>query len=449
MQDVEATAQIDAIISAARAAANRGDWLTAERLWKELRALEPGNAQAAFGLAIHAMRRGEFKTALPLIEQACAASPNDLLARLTLGIAWRELGEPERELDAIDAALAIDPYFLPAILAKASWFERKSAEAAAALFYQTALKFAPDEPAWPPALRAQLLHARAIADRFAETMERQMWELLAPHLSNAPALEQERWKEAASIIAGRTKPFPSQCNQLHVPRLPAVPFFDTAQFPWFDAIEAATDAIRAELMAALKQDRRQFTPYVAYKPGAPVNQWKELNHSERWSAYHFWRSGVAIDEHLAACPRTAEALRRVDMATIGGLCPNAMFSALAPHTHIPPHTGETNARVVAHLPLIVPDGCSYRVGYERRRWEVGKVLVFDDTIEHEARNDSDELRVVLIFDVWNPHLSPTEREVARVTMEAVRRLTGVTGESDSVGAAQSTQAHAAVHRRSL
>jgi aspartyl/asparaginyl beta-hydroxylase (cupin superfamily) len=101
------------------------------------------------------------------------------------------------------------------------------------------------------------------------------------------------------------------------------------------------------------------------------------------------------------------------MAEIGGLCPNAMFSALAPHTHIPPHHGETNARLVVHLPLIVPDHCRYRVGFEHRRWHVGEVLIFDDSIEHEARNDSDELRVVLIFDVWNPLLSAAEREMVR------------------------------------
>ena len=108
------------------------------------------------------------------------------------------------------------------------------------------------------------------------------------------------------------------------------------------------------------------------------------------------------------------------MAEIGGLCPNALFSALAPHTHIPPHHGETNARFVVHLPLIVPENCLYRVGFEKRRWRVGELLVFDDTIEHEARNDSDELRVVLIFDIWNPLLSKAEREMVQAITAAAR-----------------------------
>ena len=110
------------------------------------------------------------------------------------------------------------------------------------------------------------------------------------------------------------------------------------------------------------------------------------------------------------------------MAEIGGLCPNAMFSVLAPHTQIPPHHGETNARLVVHLPLIVPEGCTYRVGFERRGWTEGEVLIFDDTIEHEARNDGDLPRTVLIFDVWNPLLSLAEREMVKAMTKAAREF---------------------------
>ena len=113
------------------------------------------------------------------------------------------------------------------------------------------------------------------------------------------------------------------------------------------------------------------------------------------------------------------------MADIGGLCPNAMFSALAPHTEIPPHTGETNARLVAHLPLVVPEKCTYRVGFEHRTWKEGELLIFDDTIEHTARNDSDELRVVLIFDVWNPLIDRQEREAVRALATAARNFNAI------------------------
>ena len=104
---------------------------------------------------------------------------------------------------------------------------------------------------------------------------------------------------------------------------------------------------------------------------------------------------------------------------ISGRSPNAMFSLLAPGTRIPPHNGVANTRLVCHLPLIVPEGCWFRVGAETRAWQVGEAFVFDDTIEHEAANDSDQLRVVLIFDVWHPDLDPIEREAVTAVIEAV------------------------------
>ena len=90
-----------------------------------------------------------------------------------------------------------------------------------------------------------------------------------------------------------------------------------------------------------------------------------------------------------------------------------MFSLLRPGARITPHTGVHNARLICHLPLIVPPGCGFRVGNEIREWEEGKLIIFDDTIEHEAWNEGTADRVVLIFDVWRPELSDQERrEVA-------------------------------------
>jgi aspartyl/asparaginyl beta-hydroxylase (cupin superfamily) len=89
--------------------------------------------------------------------------------------------------------------------------------------------------------------------------------------------------------------------------------------------------------------------------------------------------------------------------------PSIMFSLLKPGTRIPAHTGTHNTRLICHLPLIVPPDCGFRVGNETRQWEVGKLIIFDDTIEHEAWNDSAEERVVLIFEVWRPELSEQEK----------------------------------------
>jgi aspartyl/asparaginyl beta-hydroxylase (cupin superfamily) len=97
------------------------------------------------------------------------------------------------------------------------------------------------------------------------------------------------------------------------------------------------------------------------------------------------------------------------LARIPGRAPTVFFSILKAGAHIPPHTGVTNTRTIIHLPLIVPGLCEFRVGGETRAWREGEAIAFDDTIEHEAWNRSDQDRAVLILDVWNPYLSETER----------------------------------------
>jgi aspartyl/asparaginyl beta-hydroxylase (cupin superfamily) len=107
----------------------------------------------------------------------------------------------------------------------------------------------------------------------------------------------------------------------------------------------------------------------------------------------------------------------VDIAGVG---PSCMFSILSPQTRIPPHTGVTNTRLVVHLPLVIPPGCGFRVGSETREWKEGEAWVFDDTIEHEAWNQSEVPRAILIFDTWYPYLTPAERDLVRVTVAAVQ-----------------------------
>jgi len=339
---------------------------------------------------------------------------------LTLSRARQSIGDDQGEADAIDRALGADPYFVPALLAKAQRFHRLRNASSAAFYFRTAVRIAGPEAEWPDMLRQQLLEAREMASAHARATEAQLAAAISPLLSTLTRVQAERWREAASIMAGVTEPYRQHANQLHVPRLPAIPFYDRAQFPWAAELESRTTLIRDELRSALTDEGKDFAPYIALRAGQPVDQWHALNHSARWSHYGLWRNGQPDEAHLARCPETAKALKTVDMATLSGLCPNAMFSALAPHTEIPPHTGETNARLVVHLPLIVPETCTYRVGFEHRTWTEGELLIFDDTIEHTARNDSGQLRVVLIFDIWNPLLTVEEREVVRALAAAAR-----------------------------
>ena len=412
--------QVNALVQAAGQAAATGRWQDAERLWSQVRSLAPRHPQALYSLGVHAFQRADFAGALELLKAAHTAAPNDPLTLMTIGVVQRERGDATGEWQAINDCLTVDPYFLPGLLSKAGFLERQGRIRAAAGVYRDVLKVAPPQPRWPDALRPQLLHANKVVADHAEAFAGYLDAVLVAPRAALETAAAGRWEEAAAIMVGRSRPYLSDSNQLAVPRLAAVPFYDRAQFPWVTDLEAQTDVIREELRATLRSEQAGFTPYIAYQPGDPVNQWAELNHSTRWSTYPLWRGGLPVPEHLDRCPRTAAALEAVGMAEIGGLCPNAMFSVLAPHTQIPPHHGETNARLVVHLPLVVPPNCTYRVGFERRGWTEGQVLIFDDTLEHEARNDSDQQRVVLIFDVWHPLLSAAEREMVVAMTKAAR-----------------------------
>jgi aspartyl/asparaginyl beta-hydroxylase (cupin superfamily) len=114
-----------------------------------------------------------------------------------------------------------------------------------------------------------------------------------------------------------------------------------------------------------------------------------------------------------------EVMGQVDLPRISQRAPSILFSRLAPGARIPPHNGVMNARLICHLPLIVPPRCGFRVGGETRQWREGELLVFDDTVEHEAWNDSTEDRIILIFDVWRPEIAADERRAITALFEAV------------------------------
>jgi aspartyl/asparaginyl beta-hydroxylase (cupin superfamily) len=173
-----------------------------------------------------------------------------------------------------------------------------------------------------------------------------------------------------------------------------------------------------------------FQPYLEYAADQPQNQFAELNQSPRWSAFHLLKDGKPVAGNSERCPVTMATLAGTPQPDQPGRTPVAMFSLLQPKTHIPPHVGVSNARLVVHLPLIVPPDCGFRVGNDTCGWEPGKAFVFDDTIEHEAWNNSDQLRVVLIFDTWHPHLTDAERKLVTAMSQGVQAFAAGSGGFD-------------------
>jgi aspartyl/asparaginyl beta-hydroxylase (cupin superfamily) len=118
------------------------------------------------------------------------------------------------------------------------------------------------------------------------------------------------------------------------------------------------------------------------------------------------------------------ALEQAPIPIIAGRSPMAIFSLLKPGTHIRPHHGMLNTRLICHLPLIAPEGCALRVGAETRAWRAGEMLIFDDSFEHEAWNRGTETRIVLLFEVWRSELTADERAALTDIFEAIDTYQG-------------------------
>ncbi len=369
--------------------------------------------------AAEALARRDPSQALQLLDQADAFGRSHN-ATLNRALALRLMGDFRGSLAVLDEALDMEPYDFVALLAKAAMLEKVSGERAATPVYRNALKIAPPRDRCPPALVAQIEHADAVVRRQADELCDYMKSAVEDLRGSVDPVALDRFDEGLEIYAGVKTAPKQEPLLLNYPRLPAIPFYDRALFPWLPTLEAATPVIQRELTALLEQSFDDFAPYIAYPKGAPVNQWGELNHSRKWTSLWLWRDGTRQDSVCERCPETAALLASLPMADQEGFAPTAVFSALQPHTHIPPHTGSSNVRLLVHLPLILPGPARFRVGNTVRDWKMGEAWVFDDTIEHEAWNDADQMRVILIFDVWNPFLSDGEKTLITAMMQAQR-----------------------------
>lgn len=361
--------------------------------------------------AIAAIQARDLDRALRVLADAEAADGRNPETHMNRALVLRAQGDFRGAIAALDAALAIEPYLPLALLSKGTLVEQAGNPRAAAKIFRNALKIAPPDAALPPSMRSLIEHARNAVARDSEAKNRFLRERTAALRERHAGADLSRFDECLDIASGARKAFVQEPLFLTFPKLAPITFHDRAHFPWMPTLEAQTDVIRDELTAQLKVDWDRFHPYIQYPAGAPVNQWEALNHSPDWTSLHLWRDGKKNTENCALFPRTTAILDGLPMADQPGYAPTAMFSVLQPRTTIPPHTGSSNTRLIAHLPLIIPEGCRFRVGNDVRPWTMGESFVFDDTIEHEAWNDSDSLRAVLIFDVWNPFLTAAEREL--------------------------------------
>lgn len=378
--------------------------------------------------SLDALRRGDAATARDGFTRIVEAGRPDASIWIGLAMARKALGDSAGTLAAIDSALALDPRNLRARILKADHFAEAGDDRAASAFYAAVVRAAPPADQLPPDLRAEIARAEAAGRRYAAAYEASLRARLAEQ-GFAPDRSSPRFAQALDLMLGRKQVYLQQPKHFYFPELPQIQFYDRAMFPWLDAIEAATDSIRTELLEVMK-DHAAFTPYLQSRADRPSADVHGMLDSPDWGAFYLWKDGAVVPENAARCPATMAALEGAPLGHIPGRTPSVLFSLLRPGAHIPPHNGFVNTRLICHLPLIVPDGCSFRVGNEVREWREGQAWLFDDTIEHEAWNRSGETRVILLFDVWRPELSDEERALVAGMFEAIDAYGGGGGDWD-------------------
>ncbi len=382
-------------------------------------------AQAGFD----ALRQARPEEALREFEQLARAGIADASVYFAMAIAHQQRRNIAAAVSAIDQALLLAGANFQMLLLKADLLAGQGAHREASGCYLAAVRSVSPDEVLPPALMTEFERAKRCCDTYADEWETSIRKRLADQNGN-PSAASARVGDAVDILFGRKKVYQQQPRYFHLPGLAAVPFFDPAAFAWVADLESQTASIRAELEVVMR-DHAAFKPYVEGNPNRPNvmqdTQNGMLNNPD-WSAFYLWKAGKVVAENAARCPDTMKAIESIPLARIPNRSPSVLFSLLRPGAHIPPHNGLINTRLIGHLPLIVPGQCRLRVGNETRDWRQGKVWLFDDTIEHEAWNDSNETRVILLFEIHRPDITEVEHQFIGQVFEALDAHSGQTPE---------------------
>jgi aspartate beta-hydroxylase len=432
-----ADTQTDAQLQRARAAAEAGRYEEADAAFALVLARDPDHAETLNYLAQRALVGGHAAQAAEMLERALVRAAGSAELWKNLGFARLASGQDEAAAAALGTAVGLDPGAFRTRLFLAQIFERTGRVREATMQYFGAIIAAQNQGFWlneettPPAMRERVLQAMDFVDRHRRAILGEVLEPLRAQHGDAALARAQRCLDIYLGEAPADWPDPRQRPKfLYFPGLPTTPYFDRALFPWYAALEDNVEVIRAELREVLRGETG-IAPFLGTNALDRVgDQLAGAETPPAWDAFFFHRHGERLADNCARCPRTAAILDSLPLVRIREHAPEICFSVLTPGTHILPHRGVTNTRLVTHLPLIVPDNCALVVGGEKREWREGECFTFDDTFEHEAWNRGASTRVVMLMDCWNPHLTEVERDAVTLLVGAIgdfNRAAGVSG----------------------
>jgi beta-hydroxylase len=212
--------------------------------------------------------------------------------------------------------------------------------------------------------------------------------------------ELERLQRWIDLEAGRLPANPGVLMRPPCfPGLTSKPWHRPGEFAWTKTLEDSFGIIKKEALSI-------YADHEKKTDGQQLKQYNYVGVSKKtWLSFYIYQGGF-VKENCKRCPGTEAILRSLPISF-----PNEIiFSILDPHSKISPHRDTGNLTLTCHLGLSVPPSCAIKVGGEERAWQEGKCLILDASYEHEAWNDSDQPRIILLFDFFHPELTPLERE---------------------------------------
>jgi aspartyl/asparaginyl beta-hydroxylase (cupin superfamily) len=378
----------------------------------------PPNTAILIEEAVLALQRGDGRTAYERLKWLATILPSQTMPWLDLAQACAMIADDQGQDNALQQLLAIEPRNLPALLMMGELKARAGDDRAATAFYRLAMGVANAANTVPTILHPMLQRAQEFLGQANYRFENH----LLDRLHKASRGNTGRIRESLDLLLGKTELYQQQPSMFYFPGLPQRQFYERTEFDWLKDMESFIPQMQKELHQVLAR-RQQFNPYVELQPGRPQPNNPLLN-DPSWGAFYFWKGGEVIAENAAHCPATMAALSLAPMPEISLRSPMALYSLLKPGTHIAPHHGMLNTRLVCHIPLIIPEDCALRVGNETRAWKEGQALIFDDSFEHEAWNRSDKTRIVLLFEIWRPEITLDERAALTTLFEAINDYSG-------------------------
>jgi aspartyl/asparaginyl beta-hydroxylase (cupin superfamily) len=216
-----------------------------------------------------------------------------------------------------------------------------------------------------------------------------------------------------------TDPKSSNCHQLapsYVADLTCRQFWDSSQFEWAKKLESSYEDIKNEFVGVTADMDSLTKRGNNIWSGALTDD--ATGYGEGWKTLVLVNRGMWDPVNAKLFPKTAKAVHNSGIPTT-----ECFFASMQPGSDIKLHSDFTNFVLTSHLALVIPENgnnkCRLTIGDEERQWIEGEVMAFDTSIMHSAVNESNEVRYILMFRIWHPDLTPTERDAIQFVYDCL------------------------------